>query len=399
MSHSLKQSTQFYINTNINIFRNELFLNKINFTTQTPKTLVKQPQTSKTNKTQSIQIINNLERYKQLNDNIEKVKKLQKPIQIIDNLSGEIKIIQNHNILNRFKKDLLDNRFISVLLTKELQTNGIFITLTTKPLNNLNLEIYELDKIYKKIYTKLKKNNIRFIKQIELTKKLIPHIHILVFSDNDKIKDIINNELNQYKYKTLIQDINQEDMTKVAYYMTKIVEQKQNYLLYYSLKQELKKQDVKLFNSSKSNIYQKRQRSPLFSAYLIHKQYIKQPQNLYDSENFMNFVLEYVKNEKKGHNNHLNHHTPHFIIDNDKIYHSTKLRVFSRFSRLEQQEIKKIQRTHKTIVDFSKLILNEIEIIIKSLKYLEYKNNPYMVFYYIVMYIINLRIIIIKPPP
>jgi len=113
----------------------------------------------------------------------------------------------------------------------------------------------------------------------------------------------------------------------------------------------------------------------------------------------MDFVFSNVKNLNNGYNSHLNPLNPYFILKDNKIYHSTKLRVFSKFSRVNKEEKRSIKETHKKIIEFSLLLINNIKIIIKSLIYINYKNNPLNTMYYIFYYIVNLKILIIKPPP
>jgi len=390
----LQNHPHFYINSDKLIFQNKLFLNQLKITKKIKKTST--ATTTKKDKNIILDSISNEDREEELLNNVNHIKELQTPIEIINNFNGEITEIKSFNKINRLHKKLLDNRFISLVLGKEFNNNGLLLTLTTKPLNNLDLEIQSLEEMSKKIIKLLRDNGIKFIKVYELTEDVIPHIHILILDNTIKIK--IENILNKFDNRTLIQNIPSEDILKVAYYITKICNQKEKHLLYLSFEEQLKNNKVKLFTSSKSNIFNKSQRSPLFTAFLIYKQYTEELKK-YDSENFLDFTFNNVKNIKTSHNNHLNDIIPHFTIDNDKIYHSTKLRVFSQYSRLEKNEIEKIKRTHKRIVEYSKILINNIKVIVKSIIYLNYTNNPYSYIFYYIVITIKIRIIIIKPPP
>jgi len=219
-------STQFYINTNLLILKNKIFLNQIQFKNSSHACR----KNVKIKSQKSATIIKNENRKEILLSNINHITELQNSIEIIDNKTGEIKEVKNFNLLNRFKSKLLDNRFISLVLGREIDKSGLFITLTTKPLNNLNLEIEELEKIYKKIKKHLERKSIKFIKVYEFTKNIIPHIHILILDRNEK--EAIKEILNKFDSRTLIQSIPKKEISKVIMYMTKLIEDKKNHLLY-----------------------------------------------------------------------------------------------------------------------------------------------------------------------
>jgi len=392
MSSTFKTSpTDFYIQSNNLLLQNQIFLNNIQ--EQHDKKIIKRiTETKSKNKTYSIEIIKNEERETLLKSSINTNLSI-KSFEVINNFTGEIFKVNSFDKLNNFKKKLLDNRFISLVLTEEYNNNGLFITLTTKPLNNLNKEVYQLEIIYKEIYKLLKKHKIKFIKQYELTKRTVPHIHLLILDNS--IKKEIELLLKNYENNTLIQEVKKEETHIVAYYMTKICNQDLEHKLYLSFEKELKNNEVKLFTSSMSKIFNKKQRVPLWNSFLLHSKYYNQDLD-YHSENFMFFVFNFVKTNTF--NTHLDSDIPHFILKGNEIYHYSNLRVFSKFSRVDKEEKRSIKKTHSLIIEYSKLTLN-IDIEYLSIIYLNYTNNPYSYIFYYIVITIKIRIIIIKPPP
>ena len=125
-----------------------------------------------------------------------------------------------------------------------------------------------------------------------------------------------------------------------------------------------------------------------------HIKYSKKEKE-FTSNDFINFCLKYVKNPLKGHNLQLKNTEPHFIIEKQKIYHSSNLQVFSKYSRVTKNEKRSVILTHKSIIDFSKLLLNKV---VKKVHHL-FINLFNFDDSYIIYYIVNYKIIIIKPPP
>jgi len=375
---------QFYIKTNNIIKQNIIFLKNVKVK-KTPKTTT----ISRTKKIKPKTVITNIDRKNQLNNNEIINKKLQNPLEIINNKTGEVKIIQSFNVINTFHKKLLDSRFIALVLGEEFNQDGLFITLTTTPQNNLEFEILELEEQSKKIIKLLERNKIKHIKVYELTEDLIPHIHI--YTENQVLLNKFHKILQKEKYHYQIDLIEKQDTPIILNYMTKFVNEKNKTTLF-NFEEILKSLKLKIFKSSQSKIFTKAQRSPLYSAYQIHKEYTK---NVFShvSKDFMNFVFKYVKNPTTSHNKQLNEDTPHFIIDGIKVIHSTGLRVFSKYSRFDKNEKRSIEKTHKQIIDYSKMLLNNIIITI-----IEIKNTINYIYNYITT-APKYRIIIIKPPP
>ena len=391
MSILQKSATDFYIQSNNLLLQTQIFLNN-NECHHNQKLIKKISSTKSKTKTYLIEIIKNEERETLLKSSINTNLSI-KTIEVINNFTGEIFEVNSFDKLNNFKKKLLDNRFIAITLTEEYNEDGLFITLTTKPLNNLNKEVYELELIYKEIEKLLKKYKIKFIKQYELTESITPHIHILLLDNS--IKEEIELLLSNFKNNTLVQEVPKEETHIIAYYMTKICNKDMGHKLYLSFEKELKKNEVKLFTSSISKIFNKKQRVPLWNSFLLHSKYYNQELD-YHSENFMFFVFNFVKTDTF--NTHLKTDIPHFILKGEEIYHSSNLRVFSKYSRVDKEEKRSIKKTHSLIIEYSKLTLN-IDIECISIIYLNYSNNPYYHIYYYIVITIYLRIIIIKPPP
>jgi hypothetical protein len=319
----------------------------------------------------------------------ELVSEIRNPVEIINNKTGEISLMTSYNKLNSFNRKLLDNRFSAVLLSQNTH-NGIFLTLTTNPLDNLDLEIEVLKSMSDKIKKLLKKYNIKYIESYEFTEKEVPHIHLLILDSS--VKSELEILLSSYEKLYHLSETNsEEENIMVAYYITKNCEYPNKPLLK-GFDERLIYNKTKIYNSSKNDYFFKKQRSILYSSYLISKSYIDYKSE-YDSENFIFFCLTNVKHPKRSHNTHLNTHTPHFIINDDKVYHSTQLRVFSEYSRVDKEEKRSIKKTHSKIIEYSKLILNFIYKMIII---------PKNIIHYITMYLVNLyklEIIIIKPPP
>jgi len=379
-------STQFLINTNILLFQNQIFLNNVSFT----KKILKTSQSTKTKKSRKnkTEIIPTQDRIKLLSEN-NLLSELKNSIDLFNYESGEVFTTKSFNKINSFNKSLLDNRFIGLILSKQFK-DSLFITLTTKPLNNLDLEVQELETLWKKIKKLLKKNNVKYVKQFEFTKNIVPHIHILV--ENQKLLKEIQDIIKISKFRNQIDKIKNSENGKVSNYITKSVKY-ENKVLLYGFKDRLLNNKIKFFESS-STIFHKKQRSPLFNAFLLHSEY-SELKSEYTSENFINFCFDNVKHPFKHHNNHLKNNNPHFIINDEKVFHSSNLRVFSKYTRFDKNEKRSINKTHEFIIQFSKMLLNKI--IIKKIDYS--RLNVIIYFYYIVFYWVNSRIIIIKPPP
>ena len=358
-------STLFYINTNLLLLQNQIFLKQIKFTPKpkpTPKVEAENEEASEETEEvleveevkKDIENINVDDRnsIKETLENliIEELETTIKPIDLLNTKSGEVHQITNFNKINEFKKNKLDNKFISQILAKEFKGDGLFITITTPPREGLQEEIINIESIYIEVKKLIKKYKLKYIKTFELsTKNNLPHQHLLVESNNNFERDLekLFNEINN---KTQILKVKNEELKKVAHYITKITKFNQ-------IKKELgfekllKSLGLKIFNSSISNKFSKKDRANLFNAYQLHL--------LYDNDiDFIDFCLEFVKNKKKNFNTHLKSDTPHFYIDETKIYHSTHLRVFSKYIRLNKKEKRDVKKTHKLIVEFSISILN-----------------------------------------
>jgi hypothetical protein len=384
-----KNFTQFYINTNILLFQNQLFLNNVNFTaTKTKTRILRQIKKSKTLVKTDITQEN---RKTLLENNVSIDKQFKEIIEIVNTSTNEIIKVNSFNKINTFKKKLLDNRFISHCLVEEHKKNTLFLTITTNSINSIDTEINDLKELSSKIEKQLKKNKIKYIKVYELTKDLLPHIHFLIL--DIEIKTKLNKLLSNVNNRTDLKIIKEEDNHKIVNYITKFVEYDNKKLLL-GFENKLLENNQKLFTSSKSKIFNKNNRSILFSSFLIHKRYTEQFSK-YDSENFLDFCFNYVKVEKNNHNTHLKSVNPHFILKDNKIHHSTQLRVFSQYTRTDKKEKRSIKKTHDTIILFSKLLLKII--IIKKIDY-SLLNVINYIFNYIVI-TTKIRIIIIKPPP
>jgi hypothetical protein len=397
----------FLINTQILLFQNQLFLNNINFTKLEEiqqylanneslliyyfyiKQLIKNPKTPFKSSINDIvnDIVNDRKTELEKLSNIDN--RLYKEVEIIDNKTGEISKIKNFNVVNNFKKTLLDNRFISHILAKENKQDSLFITLTTKK-TSLNDEINELEEMNLGIKKILKKHKIKYCKVYELTKKLVPHIHLLIF--NQDIHNKIKEYLKDFNNRTQILKIDKNDISKIVNYCSKNINNIDKSLIGFN--QFLKNKKVKLFSSSISNSFEKKQRSILFTAYKIHLKYAKKNKD-YLSEDFIDFCFKYVKNPLKDHNLHLKNSTPHFYIVKLKIFHSSNLQVFSRFGRISEDDKKNVNLTHQFIINFSKILLNK-----KTITKINIFINLFNFYYlHIINYIVNTKIIIIKPPP
>lgn len=387
--------TNFYINTDLIFFKNKIFLNEITFTNniKTPTKSTTRPPKPKIYPTT---IIDNNNRENILKYKTNPIIIQNNPSEIIDNITGEVISFNEINLLKPFRSKLFDNRFIATFLTQEYKESGLFLTITTAPQNNLNKEVYELESISKKIEERLTDNNTKYIKVYELTKNNVPHIHFLIL--NQEIKQSIEKILNNYQYKSQILNIKQEETTAVAMYITKMAVQSEKHQVLWNFEKELKNNNTKLFTSSKSKIYTKAQRKPLWNAFLLHNQYSEKISE-YQSEDFMKFVWNDVKSIKTSHNLHLNDNNPYYYIEGMKIYHNTHLRVFSRYSRVNVYEKRSILKTHKKIIEYSLLLLKKLRINPLSIIYQNYINNPYFSMFHIINYILFFRISIIKPPP
>jgi hypothetical protein len=226
----------------------------------------------------------------------------------------------------------------------------------------------------------------------ELTKASIPHIHIFT---SDKSCDIkIENILNKYSNRTQLLKVKDtlEDRMRVANYLTKMINEDKK--LYLGFENILKSLKLKLFTSSNAKTFAKSQRRVLFTSYQLHRQYATSIYS-FASQDFMGFIFNFVKNPKTNHNIHLKSNTPHFIINGDRVHHSTNLRVMSKYTRIDRKEKRKIEKTHKSIISFSTLIINNSTIEqVRFIYKIIISTNLY-----IVIYLTINRIIIIKPPP
>ena len=393
---------QFLINSNLLIFQNRLFLQFYKFSNQNQKlsknnnTFRKKYSKFKKEELEKIEEIgeeqeNRKDDIRGLADN--KKVSVGSSIKLIDNKTNKIIEMNNYDVVNRFKKKLLDNRFISQVLIKENWKDSIFITLTTESKYSINEEIGELEEKSKKIEEKLKKNKIKFIKIYELTKKDIPHVHILALSSSKNIKKEIEKIADSSK-NYLIQKVDKKDLPKVANYITKVVKEKDKSLML-GFERVLKSNGIKMFTSSKSKYFTKNNRSILFNAFLIHIKYMKIEKNSFLSEEFIRFCFEYVKIPLKLMNVGLKSDKPHFVLEEDKVYHSSNLRVFNRYTRVDEDEKREIKKTNEFIVYFSKILLGSSD----------KQNNRYVYkvdlisSYYIVIYIMKNMFKIINEPP
>jgi hypothetical protein len=376
-------SSQFYINSQILINQNLIFLNQLNIL-NTHKTSIFR------RKKEELKIENIVDNRQEELEKLSNINnKLKDKIEVFDNKTNKIIEINSFNVVNNFKKNLLDNRFISHILGKENFVDSLFITLTTKK-TNLEDEIEELEEMFVGIKKILKKHKIKHCKVYELTKKLVPHIHLLVFSQD--VFNEINEFLKNFNNRTQILKVEKNDIPKIVNYCSKNINSIDKSLIGFN--QFLKSKKIKLFSSSLSKSFEKKQRRLLFVAYKIHLEYAKKNKK-FISEDFIDFCFKYVKNPLKGFNLHLKNSIPHFYIVKQKIFHSTNLQVFSRFSRISKNDKKSIEKTHKFIIDFSLMLLQ------KTIEKIENCFVNLFNFYYlhIINYIVNYKIIIIKPPP
>jgi len=397
MSNFKSQITKklFFINNDLQLNINNIYVNNFKIPPKTQNnptnSIVKQKPIELTNEEKNEELDklkifgDSQERTQQLKNLVNLDNKLFKKIQIKNNNTGEVIEVESFNNLNSFNKNLLDNRFIGHILVEEWKSDTLFLTLTTQKFENMNDEIHNLQLKTNKIEKLLDRNKIQFIKVFELTKEKIPHIHYLIQNQElqTKIKEILDNGLFNNSYD--LSEVEEKDNHKIVNYITKLVsEDNETKIENMGLQKVLKSQKMKLFKSSKSKIFQKNQRSILFVAYTLHIKYFKKNKE-YSSEDFIYFCLNYVKHPKTSHNLHLNTKTPHFVINGLKVYSSNNLRIFSKFSRVDNEEKRSIKETHTKIIEFSKIILrNEILEIEKVENYDNFEKIKIYIFNYIV---------------